>query len=323
MPKLALVFFVGLSLLLVGCSLIDSPISSDDETPVNIQASLTNLSVEEQYQAQVIFTRGRHTFQEIVPIVNNDINLSIMVPVGTWDIQMIILDEEEIPRFQDSLSGITVFPDNPTFVEMHLIPADGILSITIELANYPQQDQVERARIHFNDTHEEVIFAELEEPWQVQYPLAPGSYDFKIELFTESFRATDKIYPGVWHSLSIEPEIEKQIFWEPITENLEIVAEIGLVPACPTNLQVEIDQPQVYLTWDAPASDDLLGYLVYWQPDPYERFELLTPVPIQTLNYTHSIDDETIRQVKYTTAAVSTAGQVGYRSEVLTIQLSD
>src|SRR5690606_5033245 len=109
----------------------------------------------------------------------------------TWQLTIVLLDALGEAQFQSEPQDVEVYPNNPTAIEVILRPGDGRVDLTIKLDDSPLLKHVRRARVYFNDHRTELIWDDPGEPINHVFTLAPGTYDLLIELYTESFRASD------------------------------------------------------------------------------------------------------------------------------------
>ncbi len=265
--------------------------------------------------AHIIFTRGKHELSQSIEVDSTDFSSEITIPVGTWDISMYLMDDNDVVVFQDKLKNVTIFPDKPSEINFELSPASGLVQVVIDLDAFPQGEKVLRARVHFNDEVKEITISSGQDPLEAIYEIPPGSYDFKVELFTESFRAGDKIDPGIWETIHVQPLSEQTITWSPYMQDLYITVDIFLVPAAPTDLAAIYKENQVLLTWKQDFSQSLAGYNIYWQISPFEPFQLIGQVDEGVMEFVHDLKGlEDIPTTIYYTIAGFSPKIVGYRA---------
>lgn len=298
---------------LVGC-IPKSPLSQ--KNPITVLGSLegNNSNVK---NAEVILTKGKLSVVETVPLTNNKFEASLKVPVGQWDLSVILVDKLGMPLFQSKPQTINVTGRDPISIELILRPADSIIFIEINLDDYIFREKAMRARIHFNDDVHEIIRDSIDEPLGKEISLSPGSYEFKIELYSESFRAGDKLGIGMWEVIDLAENETKTITWYPEVDEVIISGKIETLLPAPKHLQYSLEAAQVTLTWDPILLDETLGYLILVQKDPLERFELLNPTPIEDHAFTHVLDEsEIVHNLIYVVAGVTRNGLVGYYSKI-------
>ncbi len=309
------------ALFLSGC-ISSSLITPKDLGTITVTTTGIPERIESNWTAHIIFSRGKHELSQTIEVVGTDFSSEIKIPVGTWNISMYLVDDNDIVNYQDSLKDITIYPDKPVFINFQLSPAEGLVQVIIEIDNFPQAEQVLRARVHFNDEIKEIIRDTPLEPLKAQYSIPPGSYDFKVELFTESFRVGDKIDPGIWQTIHIEPLSEQTLVWSPFMQDLYISVDIFMVPPAPTNLTALYSENRVCITWDINSFESLVGHNIYWQISPFEPFELITHVDASITEFTHDLTDleELPAIINYTVASFS-AKVTGYRAQPVIVSL--
>ncbi len=323
LSKKMILIFIS-CLFVIGCSLSPTrPVSPDTLGEIMLIAQTEGIVTDTPlWTAQISFTRGHHALIETLPLHDYNLTTTANIPIGTWDITLQLINEDGIAHYQDRVTDITIYPDKPSSVEFQLRPADGVVNVDIDLSNYPQAEYINRVRVHFDDDVKEIIREDSTEPLSGQYHLAPRSYDFKVELFTESFRATDRIDPGFWKTIDIAPLDELFLTWIPAMEDLQIIAEIFVVAQPPTNLQGQIHEDTLSLSWDPSPTDDIFGYQIFWQPSSFEPFVQLSVVDHNTLEYSHEIsalfETDPPQTLNICVVAYNHIG-LGYRSQTITL----
>lgn len=305
------------ALILVGCG----PRISGDGT-LAVTALNLPVSADEGWTAQIVCSRGKHEITQEIVVAGTVLTAEFTIPIGKWDVSLQLIDSSGQITYQDKVTGVVVYPDTPTSVNFQLKPAHGKVKVIINLDSHPYADYIMRARIHFNDQYKEVIRESLEESLEGEYELAPGSYDFNVELYTESFRVGDKFDRGVWDTIKIEPLTEQTIIWNPYLTKLTITAEIYVLPEAPPKLTADYFSNQVFLQWEPSPAADLDGYYIYWQPSPFEPYSVIGSVNSHTRTFIHDLNDlDSIPpRANYAVAPYSTV-LVGYRSKPITVEL--
>lgn len=312
-----------ISLMLMGCNIHSPTILPEETGDIVIQALNLPTTTESKWTAHILLSRGKHQLTRIAEVDGNNFTTTMSIPAGTWDISLHLLDEQGVINYQDTLKDITIHPQQNETLNFQLRPADGQLKLIVDLTAYPNSEQIHRIRVHFNDQVKEITRSEVSEPLVGEYSLSPGSYDFKVELFTESFRVGDKVDPGVWQTLHIEPSSQQTINWLPIMEQLTIIADIITIPAAPQYEQVSFLDQQVFLKWSASSSKNVTGYLIYYKNSPFESFQLLAAVTADSLEYIHDLSQEDELPYSFTYCIQSLAGEInGYRTEEIQIILN-
>lgn len=304
-----------------GC-INQTTVSPQEVSTVTVQATSLPAESTNEWRAYIVFSRGRHELSESVSVAGNSLSLTVQIPVGTWDISMLLVDQDDTPHYQDTITDVTVFPDQPLNLDFQLQPAQGLVSVIVDLANFPQAENILRVRVHFNDDVKEIKRDFPDEPLVGEYQLSPGSHDFNVELFTDSFRSTDKVDNGLWQVINIEPLSEQTFIWTPALENLTISADIHSMPSSPTNLQANYHQSKISLTWEHSQSDFITEYQIYWQPDPFTAYEHIGTVPASQSQFTHDLTELTeIPQAFNYSIAASSEVITGYRTPPLIVTL--
>ncbi|HHT72619.1 MAG TPA: hypothetical protein GX008_02780 [Firmicutes bacterium] len=325
-PQVTLILAAVCLTLLAGCTL-----PAGDGLPVHTQGQVavmaTIASMQEGSgvsQARIILARGKHVFEWDVPVVGLDISAELEVPIGNWQLTILLMDDEGTIQFQSAPQEIDVMPNNTQLVEVVLRPGDGLVNLTIDLGDSPFWQNASRARVYFNDEREELIWEGIDGPINHVFSLAPGTYDLLIELYTESFHAANRIAPGIWQVIEVQAAQELVLNWQPATETLTVNAVIYMIPEAPQNLTANMSQGKVHLSWDPHPNPFVTGYFVYSQSDPFERPDILTPIPVLEPQFIHDVEELSLldaRSITYSVAAVGYTGVAGYRSSPLVVEL--
>lgn len=318
MKKRLLVIVVVL-MLMVGCTTANVLVP-DQENTVTINALSLPDNIDDNWYAHIVFQRGKNELTQTVAVEGKSISTSVQIPIGTWNITLLLVDRDDVTHYQNTLEDITIYPDKPLELDFQLRPANGELEVIIDLEAYPQSDYIHRARVHFNDKYEELKRENATQPLSGEFTIPPGTYDFKVELYLGSFRSSDRVDQGIWKSINIEPLSKQTITWAPHTELLTISADIHVVPAAPTNVSAAHNDNFVIVTWEPNTTEPVLGYHIYWQTSPFEPFELLESVSALTTEFTHYLptddDDNLDLPIRaYYAVAPYTEITIGYRTK--------
>ncbi len=326
MKKGVLRFFV-VSLLLfavVGLSACSSPslptLPSLGRSSVTVMGAIDDLSLMptesgEIVDAQIVLTRGKHSVERRVPVQQYQFEAEIQLALGKWELYVLLLDGEGRVQFQSATQEIEVTPGKPIVIDLVLRPSDSEVTVSIDLTGYILRDLALRARVHFDDDIYEIVREDVTEPLRKVLSIPPGSYEFKIELYTESFRVGDRLGPGVWEIIDIPPNETIEIVWSPLAIGLEVRGRVESLLPAPENMRVSDADGTLIVTWDPVLDERTMGYFLFAQTNPLERFELLTPIPLEHTSYHYELDGDTPpNDVLFTVATVSQSGFVGYYS---------
>lgn len=310
LPTVAL----GLLFLLFSACLAPSPLFQTSS--VTVMGTVEPMELDEVVQARITLSKGKQVVEAVVPLVAGEFQATLNVPVGQWELTVFLVDQEGKVRFQNKAQTTSVVLGQPNLVDLVLRPADGKILIEINLTDFIFRDLALRARIHFDDLVHEVIRPDSSAPFQANLSLAPGSYEFKIELYTGSFRSSDRLGPGIWQTIHLAPNAEMTIEWSPVLEELVITGRVETLLPAPTNLKVTAQSDGALITWDPISHWDVAGYFLYVQTDILERYQLLSTVPLVENSFLHSYDQpENKVNIRYVVAAVTSGGLVGFYSD--------
>lgn len=271
---------------------------------------------EQVSEARILVTRGKHVLERAVPVQQNEFQGTLQIPVGKWEITVLLVDEEGIVRFQSKPQEVEISPGSSTILELVLQPAASTVYVTIDLSDYVFKHQALRARIHFNDTIYEVIRPDSSVPLEAVLEISPGSYEFKIELYTESFHVGSRLGQGSWQVVHVSENEDLFITWKPETEGLHISGRVETPLPAPGAVALTGAEAAVHISWEAVDHWNVQGYFLLAQLSPLDRFQLLTPSPIPETSFVHSLGQgENPDEITYVVAAVSSSGRVGYYSQ--------
>ncbi len=312
--------------MLAGCALPHGDgIPADTKGQLTVLGTIASGQGEGILQARIVVARGKHVFEWEVPVIGLDLSAEVELPIGTWELTILLLDAEGTVQFQSTPHTVEVLPNGTQLVEVALRPGDGFVNLTIDLGDSPLWQNARRARVYFNDERTELIWDDLDKPITHVFSLAPGTYDLLIELYTESFHAANRIAPGVWQVVEVQSAQELLLNWQPMTQSLTVNAVIFMIPEAPQNVTAQLQGSHVQISWDPHPNPFVTGYFVYSQTDPLERPYILTPQPVAESHFFHNLDEiipENADTVTYSVAAVGYTGIAGYRSVPVTVQLS-
>ena len=284
-------------------------------SPLMVFGTLDETDPGELVEARIVLSRGKHVVEKIVPVIHNEFQAMVQMPVGQWDLTVLLIDTQGMVRFQSKPQSTQISFTQSNILQLVLQPAASSVQIRIELDNYIFKHVAMRARIHLNDDIHEVIRPDSLTPLETSINLFPGSYEFKIELYTESFRVGDKLGPSAWEIIQIAENEEVFITWSPVTEALQISGRIETLLPAPENISLTDDSAGIHISWDAVPHWDIMGYFVFVQNNILDRFQLLTPIPIEEPSYLHALDPTDYpAELSYVVAAVSASGLVGFYS---------
>jgi hypothetical protein len=310
-PSVLLLLATSLALLTSAC-LTAAPLTP--LSPLTVVGSLDSTPVE-VVEARIILSRGKHMVETTVPVQNNEFQGVLQVPIGNWELTVFLVDAEGMVHFQSKPQPVEITYGRPTTVELVLQPAASTVHITIDLDGYIFRKEALRARIYFNDDLYEVIREDADAPFEATLEISPGSYEFKIELYTETFHVGNRLGVGIWQLIDIAENEEVSITWRPETEDLFITGRVDTLLPAPAWLNVNGSGPQVEITWAPVEHLNLQGYIVLAKNSPLERFQPLNSIPIPTTSFLHTLDPEDLpSEIRYVVAAVSMNGFVGYYS---------
>jgi hypothetical protein len=276
---------------------------------------MQSAGIPEVVEARIVITRGKHVMEESVPVVDNSFSATLQVPIGEWEVTVLLVDSQGMVLFQSKTEKTQISLAQSKVLDLVLQPAGSKVHVSIDLEDYVFKHTAMRARIYFNDEFYEVTREDYLTPLQHTLELIPGSYEFKIELYTESFRIGDRIGMGVWDLLHIAEKEEFFLTWSPVTEVFQVSGRVETLIPCPENVRLTPAPEGVLVTWDPVNHQNVVGYFVLAQTSPIQRFQLLNSIPLEETSFLHVTDEDHPSEVHYVVTAVSASGLAGYYSD--------
>lgn len=307
------VSWLAMLILLISTSACTPTTPLTQSSPLTILGTLADAQSLEIVEAHIVITRGKHIVEEKVPVTQGEFEATVRVPVGQWEVVVLLVDDQGIVHFQSQPQDTQIIIGQPQLLELVLRPADCDVHVSIDLEGYIFEHAAMRARIHIDEEVHEVTRPDYLTPLEKTIAVAPGSHEFKIELYSESFRAGDRLGLGVWEIIHVAENEELSITWSPVTEELQMSGRVESLLPAPKNLTLHTEPDGVLVTWEPVAHWDLAGYFLFVQESPLDRYELLNPVPLEDSSYLHALEPDH-PQLSYVVAAVNTSGFVGFYS---------
>lgn len=308
-----LLLFTSSALLLSACQ--TGAVLPATSAPLTVLGTVDAASAD-IVAAQIVLKRGKHVVEATVPVHQSEFQGVLQVPLGQWELTVYLVDAEGKVLYQSKPQSTEISYGTGSTVKLVLRPAASTVHITLDLDNYIFRNLALRARIYFNDQLYEVVRPNAETPFETQLEISPGSYEFKVELYTESFHIGNRLGPGIWQVIHIGENEELFLTWKPESEELVITGRVETLLPAPTGVTVTGDSSQIEISWEPVNHWNLQGYIVLAQTNPLERFQVLTSSSHGITSIIHAPDSESFSStVTYVVAAVSRYGLVGYYSE--------
>lgn len=286
------------------------------ESPLTVMGCVSQSALEELVEARLVLSRGKHVVEEVVPLEENEFQAQLELPVGEWELSVLLIDAQGMAQFQSTPQTVQIITRQPSVINLILRPANSEVKIMIDLEDYIFRNLVYRARIHFNEEIYEIIREDNQTPLEAELSIGPGSYEFMIELYTASFRVGDRLGPGIWEILDVPVQGSLSISWSPLAAQLQIEGRVERMLSAPENVKLEAEHSGITISWDPVPAGDVAGYFVFSQESPLERFKMLNPIPLTDTSFYCELDpEETGEFTCFIAAAVSPGGLVGYYSE--------
>lgn len=231
------------------------------------------------HEVEVSLTQGKHQVQARRPLHGETFSITMdNLYIGRWDVNLIVWDPEGDAIYTGS-GSVWVNEGQTTTVQVPLLPKEGTLELTIDIAGLPLEQQSYKARLHVSpgETYNLDRIAGTAQ-FRARVLLAPGSYDFRVDFYTDSFHSYKLIYDGYWMPFSVLPGKTVALYWRPGTGAVEVEAGIAGPPPAPAALSAMWLDGAVVLEWSAVADDSVTTYRAYRRVGPLGRYELLVEV---------------------------------------------
>lgn len=244
------------------------------------------------------------------------------VPVGDWRAVLDAVDSAGDAIYRGE-APVRVTRGQPAVLHVVLQPAPGRLALTVELAGFPQADIIHKARLILEPgaTHN---FDRIPGTTRLQITrqLAPRTYDFRVDLYEDSFYAHKLVYGGYWEEVRIPPGKTVSLTWSPALGEVGIVGEMDPPPPTPAGLTAQLAGSAVLLTWLPVGAPDLAAYRLFTRDDPLHRPAFLVELHAAELSFAHDVSAYPAGTViEYAVSAVDLAGLESPRSPPVAIQV--
>jgi hypothetical protein len=310
-----------------GCSLLPKAtkqVVGEQSGELTIVADLSSMRASELYSSTATLTLskdGRNKTEEL-SIVDSQISTSIseLLP-GVWTIMLSIAESDGVVTYQAE-SDVSVLPGAAANVNLILRPLPGTIEVYVDPTFHPELMSAQRGRLYTNPGGYATMVVDDNGMLVGTKTVAPSTYDFSIELFTDSFYARDRIYTSPWTSVEVFPGRKSTVIWNPETGTCTISGILDAQPAPPTNLTLEKVPQGLAISWDhAPDPEhDIVGYHIWMRENLFDEFELIYEADAVRNSYIYPASElkaGTHVQVALTT--VDAAGQASLRTPVISV----
>lgn len=239
------------------------------------------------------------------------------LPVGDWVAELDIYDLAG--DVTHSATGIVrVRPGETATIRLDAQPHDGIMEIVAHIHGFSWAQEVRRARIVFQNNQSTTLKQDEDDPliYRGAKELRPGDYDYRIELYGEEQKASDRYYQSPWESIRIYPGKTVRAIWHAAAGDVRVEMGLSRMPAQPGPLHVEITEHGYRLYWDASPDEDVTMYRVYLKKDEFAAYSARHETPADERVWAvpdNELGDETWAAV----TAVTGDGRESFRSNVV------
>ncbi len=329
---LSTIVVVSVALILSGCSTGRlTPVSggnglAPDSPSGAVRArAMVDSSELDGHTVRITYVRGGMVVKQEAVVTNGQISVeSPRLFVGDWQIDLRVVDESGRALYSGR-TEVTVTKDTTTNAEVTLGPADGILSVTLDLSEFMEVDGVLKGRLLTNDEDRYQNF-EIPDPNQlveVTMELAPRQYDIAVALYKDAYYSYKRIYLSPYQALAIESGKTTSVSWKPQLGLIDFEVDVRDQPSPPSDLAVTNDGTWAKLTWTQSFSGDAAGYRIYSRTDDqFMGYGILAEVPGNLTEYFLDLTQfPTATVVHFVVTAVNSLGSESQRSNQVSLPL--
>ena len=241
------------------------------------------------------------------------------LPVGEWALTVLFFDETgDVTHTANDT--VRVYPGTSSLVELEAVPVDATLEFLIDLALFPERDDVGKARISFSKggTLElKPVDGELY-LFHGTKKMAAGDYEYSVGIFGPTFYASDAIYLSPWEFVRLETGKTVQVQWQPDIGGADIVADVVSLPPTPTGVSCELQGDELWVLWDPIPIERAASVVIYSRSDDFLPFDVAgeSEPDAGAWLFAEAFDDE-VGWIAL--ASADDQGRESFRSEVIAI----
>jgi hypothetical protein len=322
---LAILLLLAIILGATGCSLLPKAtkhVVGEQSGEVTIVADLSSMRASELLSSTATLTLskdGRSKTEEL-SIIDSQIstNVSGLLP-GVWTVMLSIAESDGVVTYQAE-TDISVLPGGAANVDLILRPLPGVIEVYVDPTFHPELIMAQRGRLYTNPGGYSTMVVDDNGMLVGTKTVSPSTYDFSIELFTDSFYARDRIYTSPWTSVEVHPGRTTTVVWNPDTGTCAISGTVDAQPAPPGNLTLDKSPQGLVITWDPPADpeDDIVGYHIWMRENLMDEFDLIYKADVTRNSYTYPASElKAGTQVQVALTTVDAAEQESLRTPVV------
>ncbi|HEY8418044.1 MAG TPA: hypothetical protein VIK93_08430 [Limnochordales bacterium] len=275
-----LVAAAAVAILVAGCSAPFPELKPAATGQMAITASVpAAAALAAGHEVEVSLTQDKHQVQARRPVNGETFSITLdNLYIGRWEVKVIVWDPEGDAVYAGS-GSVWIREGQTTTVQVPLMPKEGTLDLTIDIAGLPLEQESYKARLHVSpgETYN-LDRIEGTAQFKANVRLAPGSYDFKVDFYTDSFHSYKLIYTGYWMPFAVAPGKTVTLYWRPGTGAVEVEAAPAGPPPAPAALSATWLDGAVLLEWSAVTDGSVTAYRVYRRVGYLARYELVMEV---------------------------------------------
>ena len=339
----AILVIVAVSTLFSGCfGGLGQKISSPDTPPltgptggVAVKALLTSSMAAHGPIGKVlaVLTRGSHSLEQELAVDLAAMTATGSFPkvlIGSWELEVKVYNQHGDLAYLGTAS-VLIQEGKTASVELPLRAAPGVLVMHLDISDFDSYELV-KGRIIIGTGEEPEVVKEFtrEDSSSVTVEidrLAPKTHDLRVELYKSTFHSYNRIYQGPWDTVTIRPGQTTEVNWNPAWGCVEIIGYIDAPPPPPAYVDVVVQESGILICWEpvVPLENDLQGYKVYVQTDPFAGFQLAAVLPCHETSYLYMPEpssqwEDEVVWVQIAVSSFDKGGNESIRSYPVTVE---
>jgi len=280
-----------------------------------------------------VLTRGSQVMEQELAVDPTAMTATGSFPrvlIGTWELEVKVYNQSGDLAYLGA-AAVTVQEGKTTSVELPLLAAPGTLIMNLDLSDFASYELV-KGRIIIGNGEEPELVREFTRGDSSQVSvqidrLVPKTHDIRVDVYKNTLHSYNRIYQSPWQTVTIRPGQTTAVNWSPATGCVEIVGYIDAPPPPPAQITAEVQEDGILVSWDPvqPVENDLQGYKVYVQIDPFTGFQLAAVVPSPETYYLYrpqlpSHWNDEIIWIRVAVSSIDKAGNESIRSHSIAVE---
>ncbi|NLY29287.1 MAG: fibronectin type III domain-containing protein [Firmicutes bacterium] len=284
-------------------------------------------------QVKAVLTRGSHILERELAVDLATMTAAGSFPkvlIGTWELEVKVYSQRGDLTYLGTAS-VLVQEGKTASVELPLRAAPGVLVIHLDISDFEGYEQVKGRIIIGTGEQSEVVKEFTREDSSIVTVeidrLTPKTHDLRIELYKNTFHSYNRIYQSPWETVTIRPGQTTEVNWNPAWGCVEIIGYIDAPPPPPAHVNTLAQEDGILISWDpvVPVENDLHGYKIYVQTDPFAGFQLVAVVSSQQTSYLYLPEpsshwEDEVVSIQVAVSSVDKGGNESIRSHPVNVE---